>query len=36
MREIDLAGDPVRETNINAVNAELAAMGQPPIIQLRP
>src|SRR5579883_373176 len=28
LREVDLAGDTVRETNINAVNAELAAMGQ--------
>ena len=31
LREIDLAGDTLRETNINAVNAELAAMGQRPI-----
>ena len=30
--EIDLAGDTLRETNINAINAELAAMGQPPIV----
>src|SRR5262249_22823110 len=29
LREIDLAGDPLRETNVDAVNAELAAMGQP-------
>ena len=28
LREIDLAGDTLRETNIDAVNAELAAMGQ--------
>jgi arylsulfate sulfotransferase len=28
LREIDLAGDTLRETNINAVNAELAALGQ--------
>jgi hypothetical protein len=28
LREVDLAGDTVRETNVNAVNAELAAMGQ--------
>ncbi len=28
MRQVDLAGDTLRETNINAVNAELAAMGQ--------
>ena len=32
MKEIDLAGDTLRETNIDAVNAELAAMGQHPII----
>ena len=31
VREIDLAGDTVRETSIGAVNAELAAMGQQPI-----
>ena len=31
LREIDLAGDTVRETNIDAVNAELAALGQQPI-----
>jgi hypothetical protein len=31
LREVDLAGDTLRETNINAVNAELAAMGQPTI-----
>src|SRR5262249_6065477 len=28
LREIDLAGDPLLETNINALHAELAAMGQ--------
>jgi arylsulfate sulfotransferase len=28
LREIDLAGDTLRETNIGAVNAELAALGQ--------
>ena len=28
LREIDLAGDTLRETNIDAVNAELAALGQ--------
>ena len=28
LREVDLAGDTLRETNIDAVNAELAAMGQ--------
>jgi arylsulfate sulfotransferase len=28
LREIDLAGDTLRETNIGAVNAQLAAMGQ--------
>jgi hypothetical protein len=27
LREVDLAGDTLRETNIDAVNAELAAMG---------
>ncbi len=32
MRQVDLAGDTLRETNIYAVNAELAAMGQPQII----
>ena len=31
LREIDLAGDTVRETNIYAVNAELAALGHNPI-----
>ncbi len=31
LREINLAGEPVRETNIYAVNAELAAMGKGPI-----
>lgn len=31
LREVDLAGDTVRETNIDAVNAELAALGQHPI-----
>ena len=28
LREIDLAGNPVRETNLAAVNAQLAAMGK--------
>ena len=28
LREVDLAGDTVRETNVDAVNAQLAAMGQ--------
>ncbi|HLZ10488.1 MAG TPA: hypothetical protein VKT80_18020, partial [Chloroflexota bacterium] len=28
VREVDLAGDTLRETNIDAVNAELAALGQ--------
>jgi hypothetical protein len=28
LREVDLAGDTLRETNIDAVNAELAALGQ--------
>jgi hypothetical protein len=31
LREIDLAGDPVRETNLDAVNAELKALGHEPI-----
>ncbi len=31
LREVDLAGDTLRETNAEAVNAELAAMGQPSI-----
>ncbi len=32
LREINLAGDTLRETNIDAVNAELAALGKPSII----
>ncbi len=32
LRQIDLAGDPLRQTNIQAVNAELAAMHKPRII----
>ena len=32
MRQVDLAGDTLRETNIHAVNAKLAAMHQPQII----
>ena len=32
LRQVDLAGDTLHETNIYAVNAELAAMGQPQII----
>ena len=32
LRQVDLAGDTLRETNIQAVNAELAALGQPPIL----
>lgn len=31
LREIDLAGNPVRETTIDAVNAQLATRGQEPI-----
>jgi hypothetical protein len=31
LREIDLAGDTVRETNLDAVNAQLKAMGHEPI-----
>jgi hypothetical protein len=34
LREIDLAGDPLRETNTDAINAELAAMGQPAITDM--
>ena len=33
LREIDLAGDSLRETNVSAVDAELAAMGQGQIFQ---
>jgi hypothetical protein len=31
VREIDLAGNPVRETNLAAVNAQLAALGLEPV-----
>jgi hypothetical protein len=31
VREVDLAGDTLRETNVNALNAQLAARGQHPI-----
>ena len=31
LREVDLAGDTLRETNVDAVNAELAALGKPSI-----
>src|SRR5262249_55117668 len=31
LREVDLAGDTLRETNVNALNAQLAARGQHPI-----
>ena len=31
LREVDLAGDTLRETNVDAVNAQLAALGQPSI-----
>ena len=31
LREIDLAGNPVRETNLAAVNAQLAALGHEPV-----
>ena len=34
LREIDLAGDTLRETNVNALNAELAALGDFPIQNL--
>ena len=33
LRQVDLAGDTLRETNINAVNAALAAMHQPRILE---
>ena len=33
VRQIDLAGDSLRETGVGAINAELAAMGQQPISQ---
>ena len=32
LRQVDLAGDTLRQTNIHAVNAELAAMHQPQIL----
>jgi arylsulfate sulfotransferase len=32
LRQVDLAGDTLRETNINAVNAKLTAMHQPKIL----
>src|SRR5262245_18354550 len=31
LREIDLAGNPIRETNLAAVNVQLAAMGHEPV-----
>jgi hypothetical protein len=31
LREIDLAGDVLQETNVNAVSAELAALGETPV-----
>lgn len=34
MREINLAGDTLRETNISAINAQLATLGQPQITDL--
>jgi arylsulfate sulfotransferase len=33
LRQVDLAGDTLRETNIHAVNAKLAAMHQPQILE---
>ena len=33
LRQVDFAGDTLRETNIRAVNAELAAMHQPQILE---
>jgi arylsulfate sulfotransferase len=32
LRQVDLAGDTLRETNLHAVNAQLAALGRPQII----
>jgi hypothetical protein len=34
LREIDLAGNTLRETNLDAINAQLAALGRPAIIGL--
>jgi len=34
VREVDLAGDTLRETNVNAINAELAALGQDQILNI--
>jgi hypothetical protein len=34
LREIDLAGDPLRETNLDAINAQLTAMGHGVITSL--
>jgi hypothetical protein len=34
LREVDLAGDTLRETNIDAINAQLAALGQSSIIDI--
>ena len=33
LREIDLAGDTLRETNLDAVNAQLAVLGEEPIYE---
>src|SRR5437016_8902412 len=33
LRQVDLAGNTLRETDVHAVNAELAAIGQPPITE---
>ncbi len=33
LRQVDLAGDTLRETNVNVMNAELAALHQPKIIE---
>src|SRR5207302_8945732 len=34
LREIDLAGHPLRETNIDTLNAQLAVRGQEPVYSL--
>jgi hypothetical protein len=34
LREIDLAGDPVRETNLDAINAQLTALGYDSVYSL--
>ena len=35
LRQINLAGEPLRDTNVNAINAELTAMGvKNPIVDI--